>query len=255
VKTLRHAPSAPDGQPDVQQLLRRLIAAQDDERTRLARELHDQLGQQLTALRLVLERHQAECRVDSRAAIDKALSLAREIDAEVDALAWQLRPGVVDDLGLAASLRQLVRRWAYYAPVGAECHCEIAPGQLSREAEVTVYRVAQEALHNVLKHAHATHVNVLAGIRSGSVALLVQDDGVGFDLSKGCDAAEGMGLRGMRERAALVGGTLEVGSAPGRGCMVSLRIPVATTQDRSAASARQCRRVKTVSSRSGGIES
>jgi two-component system, chemotaxis family, sensor kinase Cph1 len=227
VKTLRDALPAPDVQPDEQQLLRRVIAAQDDERARLARDLHDQLGQQLTALRLVLERHQAECRVDSRAAIDKALSLAREIDADVDALAWQLRPGVVDDLGLAASLRQLVRRWAYYAPVGADCHCEIAPGQLSREAEVAVYRVAQEALHNVLKHAHATHVNVLAGIRSGSVALLMQDDGVGFDLSKGCDAAEGMGLRGMRERAALVGGTLEVESAPGRGCMVSLRIPVA----------------------------
>lgn len=210
---------------DGRELLRRVIAARDDERARLARDLHDRVGQQLTALRMVLERHQGHCRVNSPAALHDALTLLHQIDDEIDSLAWERWPRVVDEMDLAASLRQLVRRWANCAPVDAECHCDVAPGQLSREAEMTVYRVAQEALHNVMKHAHATHVDVITEVRGNSVMLIVQDDGVGFDPPADRETPCGMGLRVMRERAALAGGTLSVESTRGCGTTVSLQIP------------------------------
>lgn len=226
MKPLHNRPFTPALAADAQRRLQIVAAVQDEERARIARDLHDQLGQEVTALRLVLEQHQAECRVNSQTAIVKALRLVSEIDAEIDSLAWGLRPGVVDNLGLAASLRQLVGRWVDTARVDAECQCDLEGGPLSEDAELTVYRVAQEALHNVLKHAHATRVSVISELRDGYVMLIVQDDGVGFDLSDECDAADGMGLRGMRERAGLVGGTLQVESVRGRGTTVSLQIPI-----------------------------
>jgi two-component system sensor histidine kinase UhpB len=207
-------------------MVRQIVAAREEERARIARDLHDQVGQQLTALRLMLEHHQAECRLNSQAAVSKALGLAREIDAEIDSLAWELRPNVVDELGLAASLHQLVERWAEYAAVDAECRCDIPRGRLPLESEVAAYRVTQEALHNVLKHARATHVMVIGEILRNSLVLLVHDDGIGFKPGY-TGAAAGMGLRGMRERAVLVGAALDVTSSPGRGTTVSLRIPIA----------------------------
>ncbi len=212
---------------DVQQLLRRVIRVQEDERARIARDLHDQVGQDVTALRLLLERQQAECCVNSRIVIEKALALVREIDDDIDSLARVLRPVAVSDLGLAGSLQQLARQWASTAHIDADCHCDIAESPLSPDAEVTVYRVAQEALHNVLKHAHATRVSIIGEVSGGSMVLVVEDNGVGFDVSKQCDAVDGMGLSGMRERAALVGGTLHVASVSGKGTTVSLRIPTA----------------------------
>ena len=206
-------------------LLRKVVTAQEDERARIARDLHDQLGQQLTALRLSLERHLADP-AGSRGEIDRALAIAAEIDREVDFLAWELRPAALDDLGLAAALPRYVEQWS--AHYGFEAHCRAVNSitGLRPEAEVAFYRVAQEALNNVLKHAHASRVDVLLEARDGSVVLVIEDDGIGFDPADPEVLAKGIGLMGLRERAALIGGTVQVESAPARGTTVFLRCPI-----------------------------
>lgn len=225
MSTLHGGSTTLKAQAHVQEFLRKALTAHDDKKVQIARDLQDALGQPLTALRLVLEQHEAECRVSSRAALDRALTLAREIDAEIDALAWELRPRVLNDPGLAAALRQLVRRWADCGAVDAQCSCDVGCDQLSPDQQVTVYRLAQEALHNVLKHAHATHVHVLSEIRNHVLILIVQDDGVGFE-SRNQSSTARCGFRRMHQRAALVGGALQVESSPGYGTTVFLRIPL-----------------------------
>ena len=205
--------------------LRVAIGARDDERARIARELHDGLGQQLAALRLMLAQHRAECQVRSRQAIDRVLNQATAIDAELDCVILELRPGTFDDAGLGASLRRLVEQWADCAAMETSCHCEVEAGRLSEEQQLTIYRVAQEALHNVQQHASATHVTVLSEIRGHTVVLVVQDDGVGFEC-KGLYSTSGWGFRGMHERATLAGGAVQVASSPGHGTTVLLQVPL-----------------------------
>jgi PAS domain S-box-containing protein len=206
----------------VESLLRRVVTAQEDERARIARDLHDQLGQQLTALRLHLERLR-----DVRANpedIDRALEITQSIDREVDFLAWELRPATLDDLGLSAALPRFLREWSQHYGIAAEFQGPTAvSGQLSRAAETAFYRIAQEALTNVVKHAHASRVDVILERRDGGVVLVVEDDGVGFDTSKHDIKERGIGLAGMHERAALVGATLQIESEPGKGCTIILR--------------------------------
>ena len=210
-------------------LLRRIVTAQEEERTRIARDLHDLLGQQLTALRLALQRHREQHAAgDGAAELDAALELAHAIDREVDFLAWELRPAALDDLGLVAALPRYLREWSAHYLIPAEFH---APpdigGALPKTAEVAFYRVAQEALNNVVKHAHATRVDVLLEKRDSAIVLVVEDDGVGFDVASGEATAKGLGLAGMRERASLVGATLDIESTAGGGTAVFLRCPVA----------------------------
>jgi two-component system NarL family sensor kinase len=202
-----------------------VIRAREEERARIAGELHDGLGQRITALRMVLERCQTECGDGRDGAIVRALDLVREIDREVDAVAQDLAPRVLDDLGLAAALRQLVQQWAECARVDAQFRCAVGPDRLLPEQQLVVYRVAQEALHNVQKHAAASFVHVLSEIRGRCLVLLVQDDGVGFE--PWCSGSTaGCGLRGMQERAALLGGVLHLESSSGHGTTVFLRIPL-----------------------------
>jgi signal transduction histidine kinase len=200
--------------------LRQVVAAREDERARVARDLHDRLGPQLTALRLVLEQHQ----VDARGTIDRALALVREIDEELDHMAWELRTSALDRDGLAASLRQLVQRLTDCAAFEADCRCDVRCDQLPQDQQVTIYRIAQEALRNVLKHAHAVHVYVRAEVREDCFALIVQDDGIGFEPSR--YSMSGSGLIGAREHAGLIGAVLHVESSPGHGTTVYLRIPL-----------------------------
>ena len=210
-------------------LLRKLVTAQEDQRARIARDLHDQLGQQLTALRLALERHIE--RVGNEHAIDehlqRAVALTRDLDAEVDFLAWELRPAVLDDLGLAAALPRFLRQWSEHYGIGAEFRVAgFETGQLSRESEVTFYRIAQEALNNVAKHAHASRVDVILESRDGNVVLVIEDDGVGFDPANHDVTARGIGLIGMQERAALSGARLQVEATPGEGTTIFVRATV-----------------------------
>jgi two-component system, chemotaxis family, CheB/CheR fusion protein len=213
---------------EVTDLLHRLVNAQESERGRIARDLHDHLGQQLTALRLALERLQDTTPPPPRAAdIDQALSLTRQIGKDIDFLAWELRPSALDELGLAAALPRFVKDWSAHVGISGEMRFGgFEPGQLPRDAEVAFYRVAQEALNNAAKHAHATRVDVVLAASDGNVVLVVEDDGIGFNLQEAAGRQRGFGLAGMRERATLIGATLQVESEPGKGTSVYLRCPV-----------------------------
>ena len=208
-------------------LLRKVVTAQEEQRARIARDLHDQLGQQLTALRLNLERYRDRHTKDGTADDDlnRAAALAREIDTELDFLAWELRPAALDDLGLAAALPRFLEQWSQHHQLASEFRTSgIATGDLSPDAELTFYRVTQEALNNVVKHAHASRVDVILEQRDGAVVLLIEDDGVGFDPADGDLTARGIGIAGMRERAALCGATLDIESSVGEGTTVFLRV-------------------------------
>ena len=163
-------------QEQVRGLLRTLVTAQEDQRRRIARDLHDQLGQQLTALRLTLERGQQNRAAgrDVDEELERGLALVSEVTEEVDFLAWELRPAVLDDLGLAAALPRFLREWSKHYVVDAEFRLSgFTAGHLSKEAEVTYYRIAQEALSNVMKHAHASRVDVVLETRDGVVTLCI----------------------------------------------------------------------------------
>jgi signal transduction histidine kinase len=206
------------------------VTAQEDERARIARDLHDHLGQQLTALRLTLQRHLARSApADGHDDIDHALKVAGELDTAVDFLAWELRPAALDDLGLAAALPRYVEEWSARYGIAAHFRAErVQSGMLSRDAEVTFYRIAQESLTNVLKHAHAERVDLLLEARDHAVVMVIEDNGVGFDPMDRELLDNGIGLAGMRERAALIGATLDIESAAGHGATIFLRCPLAT---------------------------
>jgi PAS domain S-box-containing protein len=208
------------------ELLTRLVFAQEDERRRIARDMHDEFGEHLTALGLRIGRLKELCAADpglSReiAALD---AIARSLDQDVDRLAWELRPTALDDLGLRAALTNYVQDWSDRVGIPARIHTSgLIDERLAPDVETTLYRIAQEALNNAAKYSRATQVEVILDRRADSVLLVVEDDGVGFD----ADAAakgHGFGLVGMRERAGLVGGSLEIESAAGQGTTVLVRI-------------------------------
>jgi two-component system CheB/CheR fusion protein len=207
----------------VSSLLRRIVTAQEDERARIARDLHDQLGQQLTALRLSLQRLAENYDEDQ---IAQALALTQQIDRDLDFLSWELRPAVLDDLGLTAALPLFVREWSEHYRIPAEYqNGNYKAGTLGRDAEVAFYRVAQEALNNIVKHAHASRVDILLEARDGSAVLVIEDDGVGFDPGDRV-GDKGVGIIGMQERASLVGATVQVESQAGKGTSIYIRAPI-----------------------------
>jgi PAS domain S-box-containing protein len=209
-------------------LLTRVVLAQEDERRRIARELHDQLGQQLTALRLTLEmlKAQAVDRKEFRVQVETLEELALQLDKDVAFRVWELRPIEVETFGLQTAVENYVRKWSEHVGVRVQLHMSPAPFErLTPELETTVYRLAQEALNNVAKHARADHVDVVLERGRDNLSLIVEDNGVGFDPSM-IENHRGVGLIGMRERAALAGAELQVESSPGRGTTVIVRAPV-----------------------------
>jgi PAS domain S-box-containing protein len=208
-------------------LLGRLVFAQEEERRRIAREMHDQFGELLTALARRIEMLREVCRESSeRAAHVEALAgLAQQLDRDVDHLVWELRPTALDDLGLRAALANYVQDWSQRVNVRAELHTSgLLDDRLPRDVETTLYRIAQEALTNVAKHSQAKSVEVILERRADHVLLVVEDDGIGFETAAADAPSNGFGLLGMHERAALVGATLEIESAVGTGTTVLLRM-------------------------------
>jgi PAS domain S-box-containing protein len=214
------------GRARVTSLLRRLVTVQEDERRRVARDLHDHLGQLMTALRLQLDSMRSRTAEQIGEALDRAEHLASRIDADVDFLAWELRSGV-EDSDLCPALASFVQEWSRHVGVPAAFHhAGVAGVPLSRDVALNLYRIAQEALNNVLKHAAATHVDVLLELRDGVLTLIVEDDGRGFDAENPPQRdGRGIGLVSMRERAALLGGALEVETAVDDGTTVYARVP------------------------------
>jgi signal transduction histidine kinase len=211
-------------------LVGQLVTAQEDERRRISRDLHDQLGQQLTALRLKLAALKEACGDEELCAqVEAVQKLAERVDSEVDFLAWELRPTALDDLGLTAALANFVQEWSKHYQIPAEVHVEgFGSGalRLPPQAETCLYRITQEALNNIAKYAQAARVAVLLERRDSQAVLVVEDDGVGFDPEESMAGARGLGLVGMRERAALIGGSLEIESASGQGTTIYARVPV-----------------------------
>jgi two-component system sensor histidine kinase UhpB len=190
----------------------RALAAQERERRRIALELHDEVGQALTAAMLRLD----------WAELDEAKEGLRAALEEVRKIAGRLRPEALDDLGLRNALRALA------AEVSRSAHLDVRPEiqadlpPLSAEQELVIYRVAQEALTNAVRHARATAVRFSLAATESEIVLTVADNGQGFEPAA---TSEGSGIRGMRERALLVRARLEIESAPGRGTTVRLRVP------------------------------
>lgn len=216
------------------QLLRQLVRVQDDERRRIARDIHDHLGQQSTALRLKLEALKEQCAryAELCGLIEQTQAIAARLDADVDFLAWELRPAALDDLGLAAALANFVKEWSKHFSIPAQFHSTgMDKDRPAPEVEINLYRIAQEALNNTCKHAQASRVDVLLERHDGSVVLIVEDDGVGFDPQAKERADRRLGLLGMRERAGLVGGTLEIESAPNQGTTIFARVPVSLPEE------------------------
>jgi len=197
----------------------RALRAQEDERTRVAQELHDEIGQTLTAVLLELKQISADAPRELRDDLGRVQETTRGSLDEIRRIARRLRPGVLDELGLRSALRSLMGEMA--RPAGLESSIELGDDlpELTHDAELVVYRIAQEALTNTVRHAHATWVHLTLRRDGDAVLLVVRDDGVGFH-----GAVEGSGIRGMRERALLVGAHLEVRSARAHGTLVELRV-------------------------------
>jgi PAS domain S-box-containing protein len=214
------------------ELLGRLMFAQEDERRRIAREMHDQFGEQLTALgrRIGLLKDACRDQPDLVPHVEALEVVSAQIDRDVDHLVWELRPTALDDLGLRAALANYVANWSKRVAIPAELHTNgLLDDRLSSEVETTLYRIAQEALTNVAKHAQARHVEIILERRPDHVLLIVEDDGIGFDHATPGASGEGFGLRGMEERAALVGATVLIDSATGRGTTVLVRMAAAAS--------------------------
>jgi signal transduction histidine kinase len=206
--------------------VRRVVAAQEEERRRLALELHDETGQALTSILLGLKAiGGAESQEEASLAEAEVRTLVVQALQDVRALAVELRPSALDDFGLDSAVERLAQTFGERSGIDTtvETHLE---ERLRPEVETTLYRVVQEALSNVVKHAAAEHVSIVITQRGTGVAATIDDDGAGFDESD--VRTDALGLTGMRERLALVGGTLEIESAPGRGTTVAAQVPLAT---------------------------
>ena len=212
-----------------QELLRQLVNAQEDERRRISRELHDELGQQVSALSLKLSmlRQDATLSAPARAQVESLEKLARTTDNGLDFLVWQLRPTVLDDLGLAAAVRDHVNTWSEHFNISCRFHAPTSESmRLDPEVETVLYRAVQEALNNVAKHARARHVEVRLERGASHASLTVIDDGVGFDPCPRGERPRGLGLVGMRERASFLGGDISIASKPGEGTRIKVDVPL-----------------------------
>jgi two-component system, NarL family, sensor histidine kinase UhpB len=197
------------------------LKAQEDERQRLARGLHDEVGQSMTAVLLQLKRMTANASLEQRSQLAEAQQVVKTSLEDVRRLAQELRPELLDHLGLASALESLASGFEErtHLPVRRQLERDLPP--LDPDTELVIYRVAQESLTNVARHAQATEVLLLLQRGNDSVVLRVIDDGRGFDPGH----AEGGGLHGIRERALIVGGAAAINPGPGGGVEVRLEVP------------------------------
>jgi PAS domain S-box-containing protein len=215
----------------IKEFLRRVVNSQEEERQRISRDLHDHLGQQMTAMRLrldALQNHSGDPTTLCQGITELSVML-KKFDEDLDYLAWELRPADLEHLGLTLALEAYVREWSENYHVEADflslCEKDV---RLPREAEINLYRIVQEALNNTLKYAEATQVSVTVNQKDSHLIFIVEDDGRGFEPEKAetQPGGKGLGIIGMRERAALSRGTLEIESSPGIGTTVIVRMPV-----------------------------
>jgi signal transduction histidine kinase len=218
---------------ELQELSTRLIRAQEEERGRLARELHDEIGQALTAMSINVAEIEKRLSPGPKSALRDRLAetaaLVEQTSEQISALALDLRPSLLDDLGLVSALRWYVSRYTERMGIDVQVEAVDLAKRLDREVETALYRVVQEALTNVARHARATRVRLRLERKVSSVLATIKDNGRGFDAQElnGRTAPErGAGLLGMRERVTLLGGSFRLASIPGGGTELSVEIPL-----------------------------
>jgi len=210
----------------------RLFRVQDEERTQIARDLHDDINHQVALLQVAIEtlwqKLSPEFRTRHRADLDRILTDLDSLSRHSRDISHRLHPSILDDLGLAAALRSLAEAFEERSNIPARFIVRTVPERFSREISLAVYRIAQEALHNITKHAgdNAT-VTIALETRGGQLELTIRDSGVGFSPER-LSSPNGLGLKSMAERAELVGGNLAVDSVPGHGTRLHIRIPLET---------------------------
>jgi two-component system, NarL family, sensor histidine kinase UhpB len=210
-----------------------VITAQEEERKRISRELHDETAQALTSLLVRLRLLQGARDLDEvRAGASELRELTARTLEEVRKLAVELRPTTLDHLGLVAALEWYCREHAQRLDAVVEFHSEGLAGRLQPEVELVIYRVVQEALTNIVRHAGAGRVEIGLLFRDDAVEVEVRDNGIGFDVGEATSTRErGLGLFGMRERVELIGGTFSIESQPREGTCINVRVPVTTWGD------------------------
>ena len=214
------------------ELLRQVITAQEEERKRIARELHDETGQYLTALRLNLERLAmvpVSNKEESKAQLAQCLSLCQQADDEVDKLIFDLRPALLDDLGLVEAIEFYAQTRLETAGIELNLKVTGKEMRLSGEREVALFRVAQEAITNIVKHARAKSAMIQLQFETNQLVVWIEDNGCGFEVSQKVNSyssERGLGLLGMRERISLVSGSLSIISKPGVGTRLKAVVPL-----------------------------
>src|SRR5579871_4670577 len=218
----------------LEQEVRRLEAeaqqTEEQERRRIGRDLHDEVGQSLLLLRLQLEMMEREAPKEMRPQLETVRGVAERTVVELRRIVAALSPAVLERLGLQSALRQLAARFRKVHPGEVRLRISVPSNPLSMQTQEVIYRVAQECLQNVAKHSQASHVNLFLKMADKSIRLSVTDDGKGFSSERAGSQPMSFGLAGMRERAALLGGTLAIRSRPGKGTAVALELPLTFAQ-------------------------
>jgi len=214
----------------LEQLSARLVQAQEDERRALSRELHDEVGQALSAVLVELRNLSAEAAVEndpqSRGHVETVKSLAENSVRVVRNMALLLRPSMLDDLGLVPALRWQAREVSKQSSMEVSVAADLGSDDLPDAYKTCIYRVVQEALHNCSRHAHAARVHIRVEQEGSRLSLSIQDDGQGFDVKQ----TKGLGLLGIEERVARLGGKCEIHSAPGSGTIVAVELPFSNNE-------------------------
>ncbi len=222
------------GEQTLQQLSRRVLEAQETERRRVARELHDELGQSLTAIKINLQtqtlfRQQPASELDT-----ENIRIVEDAIQQVRRLALALRPSILDDLGLVPALRWMVGQSAVRKAIAVDFEATLEDVRFQPEVETAFFRIAQEALTNIARYANAQRIGVRLQRDGANLTMRIEDDGQGFDVAEMRQRAlsgASMGVLGMQERAMLVGGSLDIRSSPGQGCTITLSCPWQLLQD------------------------
>ena len=207
-------------------LSRRRVKVQEEERRHLARELHDEIGQALTAAKINLQAAMEEPDQAKSKRIHETTAILERLLGQVRQISLNLRPSTLDDLGLVPALRSLLDEQGCRASVAVRFSAKNMPENLDPEIQTTCFRIAQEAITNAVRHARATQIRVELSQENGNLRLQIRDNGTGFDAESAQAQTIGLGLVGMKERAALVGGRTRIMASRGKGATVDVTLPL-----------------------------
>ena len=210
----------------------RFINAQEEERSRIARELHDDLNQRMALLSIELEQMGQGVNGNLRRRFETLQNQVQEISADIHRLSYRLHPSKLDHLGLSAAIKSLCEQLNAAGNLRVYLHQQSVPATLPKDVTLCFFRIAQEALRNAVKHSRATHVRVILKKVDNTLTLSVSDDGCGF-VAGSSTPDEGLGFISMRERSRIAGGRLEVYSTPGQGTRIELTVPLRTEPQRT----------------------